>query len=361
MGKKRFLLLYPFSIVYRIITDVRNYLYEAGILVSEEFRIPLICVGNITVGGTGKTPQTEYLVDLLRKEFKIAVLSRGYKRRSKGFRSATMSSTVSDVGDEPLQIFRKFPKILLAVDSNRRKGITTIMEQYPETDLIILDDGFQHRSVKPGLSILLTDYSRLITKDHLMPYGTLRESRNNRKRADIILVSKTPEEITESEMTDIKEELNPDKRQHLFFTSVSYGDPQPVFENSGSQAFRLMKTDPENCGVVLVTGIAVPDPLRNFLGKHFREVVHLNYPDHHYFKEYEIEKIKTIWNGLKSQQKIIITTEKDAVRLRKFTNIEDSLKEAFYFIPVRVNFLKNEKHKFDNLIFEYVRKNKRVN
>jgi tetraacyldisaccharide 4'-kinase len=359
MGKKRYPLLYPFSIVYRLITDVRNLLYESGILISDGFSIPVICVGNITVGGTGKTPHTEYLIDLLNKEFKIAVLSRGYKRRSKGFRIATMLSTVSEIGDEPLQIFRKFPEILVAVDSDRRNGIMTIMKQHPETDLIILDDGFQHRSVKPGLSILLTDYNRLITKDHMMPYGDLRENRNNRKRADIILVSKTPEETLGPEMKDIMEELNPDKRQKLFFTSIIYGDLVPLFENSVSRINKLPKTNSVNNGVVLVTGIAVPDPLRHFLGKYFKEIVHLNYPDHHYFSENDIEKIKTAWNGLKSQEKIIITTEKDSVRLREFTNIEDTLKRVFYYIQVRVSFLRNEKPEFDNLIFEYVRKNKR--
>jgi tetraacyldisaccharide 4'-kinase len=206
--------------------------------------------------------------------------------------------------------------------------------------------------------ILLTDFNRLITKDHMMPYGDLRENRNNRKRADIILVSKTPEETTGSEMTVITEELNPNKRQHLFFTSISYSDLIPLFENSVSKIYTLTKTNSVNYGVVLVTGIAVPDSLRHFLGKYFKEIVHLNYPDHHYFSEREIEKIKTAWNGLKSQEKIIITTEKDAVRLREFTNIEDTFKGAFYYIQIGVSFLRNEKLEFDNLIFEYVRKNK---
>jgi tetraacyldisaccharide 4'-kinase len=361
MGKKRSLLLYPFSIFYRLITDIRNLLFETGILPSEGFSIPVICVGNITVGGTGKTPHTEYLIDLLRKEFKVAVLSRGYKRKSKGFRIATMSSTVSEIGDEPLQVFRKFPEILVVVDRDRGRGIKTIMKQHPETEVIILDDGFQHRSVKPGLSILLTDYNRLITRDYLIPYGNLRENRNNRKRASVILVSKTPEEIPESSMADIMKELKPHQEQRLFFTSISYNDLMPLFENSVLKNDILPGKNPENNGAVLITGIAVPDSFHQFLGKHFKEIIHLNFPDHHYFSENDIEKIKTAWKSLRSQEKILITTEKDAVRLREFTNINDSLKRAFYYIPVRVNFLKNKQHEFDNLIFNYVRKNKRDN
>jgi len=361
MGKKRYFLLYPFSIFYRLITDFRNLLFETGILPSERFSLPVICVGNITVGGTGKTPHTEYLIDLLRKEFKVAVLSRGYKRKSKGFRIATMLSTVRETGDEPLQVFRKFPDILVAVDRNRRSGIKGIMRQHPETDVIILDDGFQHRSVKPGLSILLTDYNRLITKDYLMPYGALRENRNNRKRAGVILVSKTPEEIPESSMADIEKELKSHQGQKLFFTSISYSDLTPLFENSISKSDRLPEINPENHGAVLITGIAVPNSLHEFLGKYFKETIHFNFPDHHYFSEKDIEKIKMAWNSLRSKKKILITTEKDAVRLREFTNIEDSLKRAFYYIPVRVSFLRNEQYEFDNLILDYVRKSKRDN
>jgi tetraacyldisaccharide 4'-kinase len=361
MEKKRYLLLYPLSIFYRLITDIRNLFYDTGILPSEGFSIPVICVGNITVGGTGKTPHTEYLIDLLRKEFKVAVLSRGYKRKSKGFRIANMSSTVREIGDEPLQIFRKFPEILVAVDRDRSSGIKTILRQHPETDVIILDDGFQHRSVKPGLSILLNDYTRLITRDYLMPYGRLRENRNNRKRADVILVSKTPEEIPESSMTDIMKELKPLKRQKLFFTSISYNNLTPLFESSISKNVPLPQKNPENYGAILITGIAVPDPLRQLIGKSFKEIVHLNFPDHHYFNEKDIENIKAVWISLRSQEKILITTEKDAVRIREFTNIEDSLKKAIYYIPVGVSFLKNEQHDFDNLIFNYVRKNKRDN
>jgi tetraacyldisaccharide 4'-kinase len=361
MVNKKYLFLYPFSILYRLITDIRNMLFNTGILSSEEFAIPVICIGNITVGGTGKTPHAEYLIGLLRKDFKVALLSRGYKRKSKGFRIATKSSPVRVIGDEPLQVFRKFPDILVAVDRNRRNGIKTIIKEHPETEIIILDDGFQHRKVKSGLSILLTDFSRLVTRDYVMPYGNLRENRNNRKRADVILISKTPEDVPEPTIKDIIKEVKSHDRQKLFFTSISYKDLIPLFENANLERHCLQEQNPENRGAVLITGIAVPGSLKAFLDRYFKEIIHLNYTDHHYFSEYDIEKIRTAWKDLKTPEKMLLTTEKDAVRLREFTNIEDSLKRAFYYIPVEVSFPKNEQHEFDNLIFDYVRKNKRNN
>jgi tetraacyldisaccharide 4'-kinase len=362
MGNRKYLLLYPFSIIYRLVTDIRNILFDNGILTSEEFNIPVICVGNITVGGTGKTPLTEYLVDLLSKEFNVAVLSRGYKRKSSGFRIADLSSTVREVGDEPLQIFRKYPEIIVAVDKNRRNGIRTILKKYPDTDVIIMDDGFQHRWVKPGFSILITDYSRLITRDYLMPYGKLRENRNNRKRAGLIIVSKMPGETGEQEMTSIAGEVKYNSRQKIFFTSFSYNNLIPLFENKNSREFHFPEAGSlNNNGAVLITGIAVPGSLKQFLEQHFRKIIHLNFPDHYYFRERDIEKIREAWKNLESDEKILITTEKDAVRLREFTNIEDQLKRALHLIPVKVSFLKNDKKEFDNLIIEYVRENKRDN
>jgi len=357
MGNRKYLFLYPFSILYRLITDIRNMLYDTGILPSEKFSIPVICIGNITVGGTGKTPHTEYLIRLLRNEFKVAVVSRGYKRKSKGFRIVTPPSVVMETGDEPLQIARKFPDILTAVDTNRSNGIKTIMAEHPETDVIILDDGFQHRRVKPGLSVILTDYSRLMTRDHLMPYGRLRENRSNRKRADIIVISKTPEDITETERRVITGEVKYHTGQKLFFTKTLYKDLKPVFENVASGRNLLSVSGKKEYGVVLVTGIAVPDSLFRFLEKQFKEIIHLDFPDHHFFTENDSEKIKSAWKTLKSEEKLLLTTEKDAVRLREFSNFDDHLKRAFYCIPVEVIFLNDDKHEFDNLILDYVRKN----
>jgi tetraacyldisaccharide 4'-kinase len=361
MVNRKYLVLYPLSVLYRLITDTRNFLFNTGILSSEEFDIPVICVGNITVGGTGKTPQAEYLINLLRKDFRTALLSRGYKRKSKGFRLATMSSTVEEIGDEPLQVFRKFPEILVAVDRNRSNGIKTIIKEHPETDVIILDDGFQHRKVKPGLSILLTDFNRLITRDYLIPYGNLRENKNNRKRADVILISKTPEDALESTLNDITREVGVHDEQKLFFTRILYEDLKPLHESSAFTRHLPLEQNPQDHGAVLITGIAAPGSLKAFLARYFNKIIHLSFPDHHYFSENDIEKVRTAWKGLKSPEKMLITTEKDAVRLREFTNIEVSLKKAFYYITVGVSFLKNEQQEFDNLILNYVRKNKRDN
>lgn len=361
MENRKYLLLYPFSIIYRLITDIRNILFDRGILHSEEFNVPVICVGNITVGGTGKTPHTEYLAGLLSKEFKVAVLSRGYKRKSSGFRIADRSSTVSEIGDEPLQISLKFPEITVAVDRDRRKGIRTILKKFPDTDVIIMDDGFQHRWVKPGFSILITDYNRLITRDHMMPYGRLREARKNRKRAGIIIVSKTPGQTSISEIDMIAGELRYNIHQKIFFTSFQYGNLLPLFEEMSSNEYSLAGSGSENKGAVLVTGIAEPGPLKKFLETYFREIRHLKFPDHHYFNEKDIEKIRETFKNLRPDEKILITTEKDAARLREFTNIEESLKRAFYYIPVKINFQNKKKQEFDNLIFDYVRKNNRDN
>jgi len=358
MVNKKFCILYPFSLLYGAITGFRNLLYDLGILHSKKFSIPVICVGNITVGGTGKTPHTEYLVRLLEREFRVAVLSRGYKRKSTGFIIADKTSSVSDIGDEPLQVFRKFPGIIVAVDADRRNGIKRIMEKFPETNVIILDDGFQHRSVKPGLSILLTDYSRLLTRDNLMPCGRLRESSLNRKRADIIIVTKTDPAITDNELEEIKRELQTSVDQSVLFTKIIYSDPVPVFkeENAGHDPFK--PDDPGEKGAILITGIASPAGIKNYLKQYFSQIVHLDFPDHHNFKGRDLDKINAAWQKLPTHQKILITTEKDAVRLREFTNIAPGIKSAFYYLPVEVCFLKEHKNEFDSLIFDYVGRNK---
>ena len=358
MGNRKLFILYPFSLLYGLITGIRNLLYDLKILPSEEFTIPVICVGNITVGGTGKTPHTEYLVSLLSGNFRVAVLSRGYKRKSKGFRFADEASTVKDIGDEPLQIFRKFPGIIMAVDADRRNGIKRIMEKFPSTDVIILDDGFQHRRVKPGLSILLTDYNRLVTRDILMPCGRLRENSLNRKRAGIIIVSKTDPEISENEVADIRKELQTSPDQKVFFTKIVYRDTIAVFKENNTDSNPFSTDDRGEKAVILITGIASPAGLKKHLQNYFSEIVHLDFPDHHNFTPEDIDTINSAWLKPGTSQKIVVTTEKDAVRLREFTNIAPEILKAFYYLPVEVCFLKDTKHEFDSLIFDYVGKNK---
>jgi len=361
MAKRRSFLLYPLSVLYRMATDIRNILYDTGAFRSEKFNFPVICIGNITAGGTGKTPHAEYLISLLQNDFRVALLSRGYKRRSRGFRIASQSSTTLEIGDEPLQIFSKFPSILVAADSDRVNGIKTIMREHPDTDLIILDDGFQHRSVKPGMSILLTDYRRIITGDYLLPYGNLRENPDNRKRADVIVITKTPGTATESDKKRITGEMKTNEAQKIFFTSVSYGDPSPVFEKHAPEKTLPANPDRHNSGAVVLTGIAVPRPLIEYVEGFFPETIHLAFPDHHYYSEDDIGKAVKAFRNLKSREKMIITTEKDAVRLREFSNIDDSLKGAMYFIPVGIDFPDGDKQEFDKTIIEYVRRNKRNN
>jgi tetraacyldisaccharide 4'-kinase len=361
MKLRRSIFLYPLSLLYGLITAFRNFLYNAEILKSHEFNIPVISVGNLTVGGTGKTPHVEYLIGLLSKSYKVAILSRGYKRALRGFRYADTKSMVKDVGDEPLQIFRKFPDITVAVDGNRVNGVNTILKEKPETGVIILDDAFQHRRIIPGFSILLTDFERLMIKDALLPYGNLRENINNMNRADIILVTKSPEDISPIQRRIIVKEINKAPYQNLYFTSIIYKDPLPVFEGGDKPASIMSLSEENRTGIVLVSGIANPNPLIGYLKINFTEIIHLSFGDHHRFTENDIEKITGAWSGLKSERKYIITTEKDAVRLREFTNFAEPLRSSFYFIPIGIKFLNDDKNEFDNMIVEYVRKNKRNN
>ncbi len=361
MATDKNIFLYPVSLIYGMITWLRNFLYNTGILPSVEFHLPVICVGNITVGGTGKTPHTEYLAGLLRGSFKVAVLSRGYKRKTRDFRIASSSSSVSEIGDEPLQIFRKFPDILVTVDRNRVHGVKKIMKGNPETDVIILDDGFQHRSITPGFSILLSDFERLIVRDHMLPYGNLREDKGNMRRADIILITKSPENISPMQRRLIVKEVDKAPYQNLYFTSLTYKDPLPLFDSNEDEETYLDLSQCAGCGIVLVTGIANPLPLKEYLKGAFDEIIHLSFPDHHNFKEKDIISISSAFNELESPSKYLFTTEKDAVRLSEFTNIAEPIRSAFFYIPLGIHFLNNDSEEFNNLIFDYVRKNKRNN
>lgn len=356
MKRKNNILLYPVSIIYGLVTDIRNFLYDKKVIPAEEFAIPVISIGNITVGGTGKTPHCEYLIALLKKDFKVAALSRGYRRKSKGFMMAVQTSTVNDIGDEPLQMSRKFNDIPVAVDKDRVEGVLTILEHHPETNVIILDDAFQHRSITPGYSILLTDYNNLITRDYMLPFGDLREKKVNMRRADVILITKCPEKLTPIERRLIVKEIDKSTYQNLYFTSLLYMSPVPVFDDRNTIA-----PEDTDCGIVLVTGIANAVPLLEFLQKKYREIIHLAFPDHHNFSEKDLTDMSAAFNSLKAKKRYLFTTEKDAVRLREFINIAEPLKSAFYYIPIGIHFLNEDKNEFDNLIIDYVRKNHRNN
>ena len=348
MTDRRSFLLYPLSLVYGFVTGFRNFLYNMRILPSTEFSIPVICVGNITVGGTGKTPFTEYLTELLQTRFKVAVLSRGYKRTSSGFTVVTAASTVSEAGDEPLQIARKFPDAVVAVDRNRKNGIKQIIKLFPETEVILLDDAFQHRQITPGFSILLTDFNRLITRDNMLPYGNLRESISNVRRANVIIITKSPVDMSFMRGRFVMNEINKSPHQNIFFTSVKYNSPKPLFETDNLSEPDF--SNPNLTGVLLVTGIANPRPFKELIEKIACEVIHLQYPDHYKFNEDDIATINESFTKLKSPVKYIITTEKDSVRLKEFTNIPAPI----YYFPIGIDFLYDYKNEFDKIITDYV-------
>jgi tetraacyldisaccharide 4'-kinase len=360
MIHRKNILLYPLSLIYGVITSIRNFLYDTGFLASTEFPFPVICVGNITVGGTGKTPHTEYIAGLLVENYKVATLSRGYKRKTRDFRIASSEASVSEIGDEPMQIFRNYPDVLVTVDRKRVHGVNIILEEHPDIEVIILDDAFQHRSITPGFSVLLSDYERLISRDYMLPYGNLRESKQNMRRADIILITKSPENISPIQRRIIVKEIDKSPYQNLYFTSFRYKPPVPVFEER-SENMKPETADSASSGIVLITGIANPKPLKEYLENSFHEILHLSFDDHHNFNEKDIAAIASAYDNLKSESRYLFTTEKDAVRLREFTNIAEPFRSAFFYVPVGIFFLNEDKDEFDNLIIDYVRKNHRNN
>ncbi|MDQ1770034.1 tetraacyldisaccharide 4'-kinase [Labilibaculum sp. A4] len=353
-------LLFPFSLLYGLIVSVRNLLFDFNILPSTEFKIPIISVGNITVGGTGKTPHIEYLITLLKDDYKIATLSRGYKRKSKGYILADGASTSYQIGDEPMQIKRKFPDILVSVDKKRVNGVKNLLQSEHGTDLaaVLLDDAFQHRSIKAGLSILLIDYNRPITQDYIMPYGRLRESAGEKDRANIIIVSKSPENMTPIDRRIIVKELDLLPFQSLYFTSLDYGNLEPVFRDN---AINIINEDwdKDNFSILLVTGIANPKPLREYLENFSDLVEELKFPDHYSFGTKDIDLIHSKFEHLKGENKIIVTTEKDATRFYDMDINHESIKKHLFYIPLRIKFLNEDKSKFDVQIMNYVQKNKR--
>lgn len=343
-------LLRPLSPLYGLAVSLRNMLYDLGIFRSRSFPFPVICVGNITVGGTGKTPHVEYIAELLSQYGPIAVLSRGYLRKSSGFRVVGPGDTVAEAGDEPLQMALRLPGVTVAVDRDRVHGIDELHRLIPELKTVILDDGFQHRAVLAGLNILLTDYNRLMTRDRLLPYGRLRESLRGMRRADIIVVTKTPPEISPAEADAISAEINPLPDQQLYFSTLEYGDLKPVF--SGVKERRITGVT----GVVLVTGIADPTPLAERISAAAGSVTHIQFSDHHNFNRGDISRITSALQALEESDKIVVTTEKDSVRLKEFTIIADPVRELLYYLPVKVRIIKDEE-KFIKRITGYAGKN----
>ncbi len=318
-------LLFPFAILYDGVTSVRNTLYDIGVLQSKKFKIPVIAVGNLSIGGTGKTPMIEYLIRLLNKK-KLAILSRGYKRKTKRFILLNSSHGSSDVGDEPLQFFNKFPAISIAVDANRVNGIQKL-QKILNSEVILLDDAYQHRKVNAGYYILLTRYGDLYTTDYLLPTGNLRESSRGAKRADLIVVTKCPSKLSHTEQENIKLKITNNPNQPVFFSTISYhAKTKGVYE--------ISLKDLKDYEVCLITGIANPKPLLEFFQEHEVTIHHLKFPDHHEFTDRELDKIQNRFETISSSKKMVLTTEKDYVRLA------DKITELCY-IEIEFKFLED--------------------
>ena len=339
------ILLFPFSLVYGLIIWIRNKLFDKGYVSSTEFNLPLIGVGNISVGGTGKSPMVECLVSLLSNNYTVAVLSRGYKRKTKGYALVSAGATALEIGDEPMHFYNKFPDVTIAVGEERIVAIPQLLHDRPETQVIILDDAFQHRSVRAGIDIVLTDYNNLFTRDWFLPTGDLRDNVSSYKRADILIVTKCPDNIDETEKLAIEKELNPMPNQQLFFTSIKYGQPYHII--TGSE-----RPVSENDEVLLVSGIANPKPLKKYLDDHCESYSEILYEDHHIFSIDDWKDMQKKFNSISSDNKIILTTEKDAVRLMKFQQSMDSY--PFYVLPMQVHFLFGEEQAFTDLITKFI-------
>ncbi|HEX2394126.1 MAG TPA: tetraacyldisaccharide 4'-kinase [Bacteroidales bacterium] len=350
--------LLPLLPLYGLAVMIRNLFFDLKILRSVKFKIPVISIGNITVGGTGKTPHVEFLAGLLQNDYRIAVLSRGYKRRTDRFIMVKKKSRVVEVGDEPVQIKQKFKDIHVAVNKDRVEGINLLIRNIKKLDLVILDDAFQHRYVKAGLSMLLIDYNKPVFNDVLLPAGNLREPLSGMRRADIILVTKCPSGITPSARTDFISLLKPAALQDVYFTRYEYGPLTEVCaENHDDPCIipysQLIKT---GVSVMLVTGIANPEPVKRFIEDYARIDEEMYFPDHHYFNDKDIQLMKLKFEAINAKAKYIIVTEKDAVRIREADIRDKKFRRAFYYIPIEVRFLAKGEKPFIKRIYKYMKK-----
>lgn len=347
--------LLPFSWIYGSIVRFRNWLFDIGLKKSKSFSIPIISVGNITVGGSGKTPHVEYLIRLLHDKAKIAVLSRGYKRKSHGYILANESTTMPEIGDEPFQMHEKFSDIYVAVDAKRARGIENLQndEVSKDVDVVLLDDAFQHRYVKPGINILLVDYHRLIIYDKMLPAGRLREPLSGKNRADIVIITKCPKDLKPMEFRVLTKAMDLYPFQKLYFTSIDYDTPKGVFEEKQIGLDKL-----QDYHVLLLTGIASPKQMEHDLKPMTKDITNLSFGDHHSFKGKDIDRINDAFESM-PEPRIIITTEKDAVRLRETEGLYEKVKSNMYELPIKVSFMLDQQDNFNEKIISYVRKNSR--
>jgi tetraacyldisaccharide 4'-kinase len=339
-------LLTPFSWGYGAGVWLRNTAFNMGVLPEEEFDVPVVSVGNITVGGTGKTPHVEYIIEALYRRYHVAVLSRGYKRKTKGFILASNTMTPRDIGDEPYQIYRKYGGLVtLAVCERRRKGIRELLRIDPDINLILLDDGFQHRYVKPKVNIVLVDYNRLPYEDHLLPLGSLREPAERLLRCDMVVVTKCPSDLTAMDIRMLKKNLDLFPSQQLFFSNIRYADPVPVFPIQSPQLTSLQWLRDDDA-VLCLTGIATPKPLVRYLRQFSTNIKVMHFDDHHFFTRRDFSDIFKVFKGMEGKRKFIITTEKDAVRIMNNPYFPPTKRNCIYYIPMRVGFLEMEGSNF---------------
>ncbi len=341
-------MLFPIALLYGWITSFRNYLYDSKVLKSVRFDFPVIGVGNLTAGGTGKTPHIEYLITILQYTYKVATLSRGYGRKSHGFQLAEHNTSALQIGDEPRQFKLKFPDTIVAVGEDRVLSIPKILHHHPDTDVILLDDAFQHRSIRAGLSILLTEYSNRFTKDDLMPVGWLREAKSNYHRADIIIVTKCPLHISDAERREILAEIKPFSYQRVYCSAIQYA---PLYSFNDS-AFKIELN--KEVDVLLVCGIARHEELKSYLESKARNVFVRDFRDHHHFDEYDLDSIRETFTNMGDVNKIIVTTEKDAARLEEHRLWFLQNKIEIFVQPIMVQFLNEDGEKFSADILHYI-------
>jgi tetraacyldisaccharide 4'-kinase len=339
------ILLFPFSLIYGAIVWLRNRLYDRGILRSASFNLPIVCIGNLSAGGTGKSPMVEYIIRNLEYKDQLAVLSRGYKRKTRGYALANDTTTALEIGDEPMQFHTKFPEVAVAVGEERVVAIPQLLHDRPATMAIILDDAFQHRSVKPGLNILLTDCSNLFLYDWFLPTGDLRDERSSYKRADILVVTKCPADMSEAKKAEIIDAIDLQPSQHIFFSTIRYGEPYHIIS-------REERPVTESTEVLLVSGIANPMPLKKYLSDHSHTYYEILYSDHHIFSIDDLKEIVKRYKTIQAPEKLILTTEKDAVRLMKFSHELAEL--PVYVMPIETVFLFGEGPQFTDLISTFI-------
>ena len=339
-------LLLPFAVLYGGIVYLRNWMYNKQYLKSVGFNIPIICVGNLSLGGTGKSPMVEHILSILSDEYKIATLSRGYKRKTKGYALANHNTTALEIGDEPMQFHIKFPNVSVAVCERRIEAIPQLIQDIPNLKGIILDDAFQHREITAGLNVLLTDYNNLYCDDIFFPTGDLRDQRKAANRASIIVVTKCPSNLSLEQRDEIIEKLYPAQHQSIFFTSIAYDTPYHIYNPNDEWVLSLRDE------VLLVCGIANPLPLKEYLHEHTNTYYQISYSDHHIFSIEDLKEIKEKFEQIPSKSKLILTTEKDAVRLVKYTEELNDI--PLYVLPIKPHFLFDAEIAFNKLVIDYL-------